>query len=298
MALFSGIGLALGLGSSVYGMMQQQEGRSQQQAGYLQAQQGASIQAEAARQQAGISKEQAASSLVFAGQDRNLNQLAASQSVAASNASLALSTSTVQAQQKIEAQRRSAMELDARRNQLEIVRNQQRARALGLSNAQHSGTKGNSGLQGAYGQFSGQTGVNLLGVQQNLQIGQNIFDQNANISNNNIAMAQLQNTYALQQAANQTTKSNLVYNLASANAGFQTRMADTQTLASQGAGMVAMGQGQAQMGAATANAGSSFISAGQNIFSMGTNIDKLFPSFSSNIFGSNFSSFNPFSYTG
>jgi hypothetical protein len=279
-------------------MAQQQAGRSQQQAGYLQAQQGASIQAEAARQQAGISRDQAATSVIYAGQDRDLNIQAANQSAAASTASLALSTSTVQAQQRIEAQRRSAMELDARRNQLEIVRNQQRARALGLSNATHSGTKSSSGLQGAYGQVSGQTGVNLLGVQQNLQIGQNIFDQNANISSNNIAMAQLQNNYALQQAANQTTKSNLVYNLASANAGFQTRMADTQTLASQGSGMVAMGQGQAQMGAATSNAGSSFISAGQNIFSMGTNIDKLFPSFSSNIFGNNFSSFNPFSYTG
>lgn len=272
---FTAAAAVVGIGSMGYGLFQGSEGREQQEAGYRQMQQGAAIQAEAARQQAGISKEQAASSVEFAGKDRDLNILAAQQSVDASNASTALSKSSVQAQQEIEAQKRNAMELDARRNQLEIIRNQQRARALGLATATGAGSSKGSGLQGAYGQASGQTTVNLLGVQQNLEIGRNIFDQNENISANNIAMADLQNQYAIQQAANQTTKSNLTFQYAQINAGYQSRLADTQTLASQGAGQIAMGQAQVGMGQATAAQGQSFLNAGANIFSMGSNFAKL-----------------------
>lgn len=295
---FSAIGLALGAGSSLFGMFQGQQGRQQQEEGYRLSQQGAQIQAEAARQQAGISKEQAATSVVYAGRDRDLNTLAAQQSVAASQANLAINKGTIQAQQTIEANKRAAMEVDARRNQLEIIRTQQRARAMGLATAKHQGASGGSGLQGAYGQFSGQTGVNLLGVQQNLEVGRNIFDQNAQISANNIATADLQNSYALQQAANQTAKSSMLYDYAVANAGYQTRLADTQTLASQGAGLVAQGQGQAQLGASQINAGNSLMSAGQSMFSFGMNLDKLYPTASSNLFGNFASTFNPFNYTG
>lgn len=298
MAAFSSIGLALGVGSSIFGMVQGQAGRAQQEEGFRQSQQGAQIQAEAARQQAGISKEQAAASVIFAGRDRDLNTLAAQQSVAASTANLAINKGTIQAQQAIEANKRAAMEVDARRNQLEIIRTQQRARALGLATAKNQGSSGGSGLQGAYGQFSGQTGVNLLGVQQNLEVGRNIFDQNALISANNLATADLQNSYALQQAANQTAKSSMLYDYAVSNAGFQTRLADTQTLASQGAGLIAQGQGRAQQGASQIQAGNSFMSAGQSMFSFGMNLDKLYPTASSNLFGNFSSTFNPFNYTG
>lgn len=284
MAGFSTIGLALGVGSSIFGMAQGQAGRRQQEEGFRLSQQGAQIQAEAARQQAGISKEQAATSVEFAGRERDLSILAAQQSVSASTANLALNKSSIEAQQRIEQNKRAAMELDARRNQLEVIRNQQRARSMGLAAATQSGSKDGSGLQGAYGQFSGQAGVNLLGIQQNLQTGRNIFDQNAIISGNNIATADLQNMYALQQAANQTSKASMVYDLAFANAGYQTRLADTQTLMSQGAGLVAQGQGLAQQGASRVNAGNSFMSLGQNMFSLGMNVDKLYPSLGSNIF--------------
>jgi len=93
-------------------------------------------------------------------------------------------------EQKAEAQRRLAMEIKARRDQLEAVRQGQRARALGLVSATNQGAGQGSGLQGAYGQISGQVGTNILGITQPLEIGRNIFDINEQISQQKIAMAQ------------------------------------------------------------------------------------------------------------
>lgn len=99
---------------------------------------------------------------------------------------------------KVEAQRQQAMELDARRKQMEIIRTNQRARAMALTTATSQGaaTPGSSVLAGAYGQASGQSGVNMLGVNQNLEIGQNIFGLNSQISQQKIAMSQAQSSAA------------------------------------------------------------------------------------------------------
>lgn len=281
--------LALGLGSMAVGAFTSFQGNQQAQRGAEQAARGAEIQAEAARQQAGISKEQAAASVVFAGQERDLNILAADQSVAAAGASRDINQGIVAQQKNIEATKRQAMEVDARRQQLEIIRNQQRGRALGLTTATAQGASKGSGLQGAYGQVSGQTGVNLLGVQQNLEAGRNIFDANSNITDLNSNMADLTYNYAVQQAANQTSRSNLAYGYAQSNAAFQTRLADTQTLASQGAGQVAMGQGQMQLGQSQMSLGSQLFNAGPSIFSAGQNFNQL-GGFGS---GSSFGGYNP-----
>ena len=56
-----------------------------------------------------------------------------------------------------EAVRQRAAELDAHRRQLEIVRVQNRQRALALANATAGGAQYGSGLQGGYGQIAGQT---------------------------------------------------------------------------------------------------------------------------------------------
>jgi hypothetical protein len=167
------------------------------------------------------------------------------------------------------------MEVDARRQQLEIIRNQQRGRALGLTTATAQGAQRGSGLQGGYGQISGQTGVNLLGVQQNLQAGRNIFDANSNITDLNSQMADLTYNYAVQQAATQTARSNLQYGYAESNAAFQTRLAENQTLSSQGAGQVAIGQGQMAVGQSQMALGSQLFNAGPSIFNMGTNFNQL-----------------------
>lgn len=285
MAVLSSLGLALGGASMVGGLFQQSAGRRTSQRGFELQQQGSLIQAEAARQQAGISKEQAAASVGFAGRERDINTLASQQSMVAANQSFGINNSTIQAQQQIEAQKARAMELDARRQQLEAIRTQQRNRAIALATgvAQGGSVNRSSALQGAYGQASGQTGVNLLGIQQNLQIGQDIYGLNQTISNNQIALNDLQRSYAMQQAQNQTAKSNLTFDFAQSNAGFQTRLADTQTLMSQGQGLVNQGAGLVSQGQMQSQAGSSMFSAGPSIFSMGSNASQLW---GSNIFGS------------
>lgn len=267
--------LALGVGSMAFGAYNMFEGKAQQEAGLNQQKQGYAIQAEAARQAAGISKEQAAASVVYAGQERDLNINAANQSIAAAAASRTINQGIVNEQKNIEGIKRQAMEVDARRQQLEIIRGQQRARALGLTNATATGSSKGSGLQGGYGQISGQSGVNLLGVQQNLQAGRGVFDANAAITGFNSDMADLTYNYAVQQANNQTAKSNLMYGYAQTQAGFQTRQADVQTLNSQGAGQVSIGGAYAQAGASQAQMGQSFFNAGPSIFSMGQNFNQL-----------------------
>jgi len=98
----------------------------------------------------------------------------------------------IAAEQAIEQQRKQAMELDAQRRKLEIIRNQQRARAMALTVANSQGAAQGSGLAGAYGQIGGQTGVNYAGVQSALQTGRNIFGFNADISQARIDMSQAQ----------------------------------------------------------------------------------------------------------
>ena len=269
------LALAASVGSMAYGAYNMSAGKSQQQAGFKQQQAGYATQAEAARQAADISKEQAATSVQYAGRERDLNVLSSQQSIDASNQSRGINQGIVGENRNIELQKRQAMEVDARRQQLEIVRTQQRTRALGLATAVSQGSVRDSGLQGAYGQAAGQSGVNLLGVQQALQSGRNVFDSNANISNYNSQMADLNNVYNIQQATNQTSKANLMYGLAQANAGYQTRQANVQALNSQGAGQVAIGGGYAQAGASQYASGQSFFSAGPSIFSAGTNFSQL-----------------------
>ena len=88
----------------------------------------------------------------------------------------------IEQEKKAEAVRKQAMELDARRKQLEVIRTQDRSRALALANATAQGASGGSGILGGYGQISGQTGVNLLGISQGLQSGQQLFGINDQIS--------------------------------------------------------------------------------------------------------------------
>lgn len=97
---------------------------------------------------------------------------------------------------QIDQQRRQAMELDAQRKSMDVIRNAQRARATALSNAAGSGSQFGSGLQGGYGQISGQSGFNLLGINQNRMIGENIFGLNQQIDQNKMQIASLGGTLA------------------------------------------------------------------------------------------------------
>lgn len=81
-----------------------------------------------------------------------------------------------------DAVRRQAMELSANRQQMEVLRNAQRARSLALNNATSQGAQFGSGLQGGYGQISGAAGWNNLGITQNLNLGEQMFDLNSQIN--------------------------------------------------------------------------------------------------------------------
>jgi len=103
----------------------------------------------------------------------------------------------VRQEQAAEAERKKQMELDARRKQMEIIRQQQRARSMALATATAQGAAQGSGLMGGYGQIGGVTGTNLLGVQQNLEIGRNLFGINQNIGNARINYAGAQAQYGM-----------------------------------------------------------------------------------------------------
>lgn len=94
-------------------------------------------------------------------------------------------------EQKINEQKRQQMLLEANRRQMEIFRNQQRARAQATNAAVQQGAQFGSGLQGGLAQVDDMSFFNLQGINQNVQIGQNIFDQNADISSHKMKLADL-----------------------------------------------------------------------------------------------------------
>ncbi len=102
-------------------------------------------------------------------------------------------------EKQAEEQRHKAMVLQARRQATEISRNQQRANAMALQAATSQGASQGSGLQGGYGQIAGQTATNMAGVNQNYQIGENMFGINNQISNAKMQIAQLGGEAAMWQ---------------------------------------------------------------------------------------------------
>lgn len=84
----------------------------------------------------------------------------------------------IAAQQEAERQRQLAMNLDAQRKKREQIRQAQVYRAQALATTTAQGASQGSGLEGAYGQISGQSGTNLQGINQNQEIGNNIFAAN------------------------------------------------------------------------------------------------------------------------
>jgi hypothetical protein len=85
--------------------------------------------------------------------------------------------------------RRQAMELSAQRQEMQNLRQAQRARSMALSAATAQGGQYGSALGGAYGQISGGSGINQLGISQNLQFGEKMFDLNAQIDQQKMAIA-------------------------------------------------------------------------------------------------------------
>jgi len=87
-----------------------------------------------------------------------------------------------QQEMRANAVRQQAMYLNASRQQTENIRNMQRARSMALNAATNQGAQFGTGLQGGYGQISGQGEWNALGTSQALQQGQQMFNIDNNIS--------------------------------------------------------------------------------------------------------------------
>lgn len=86
--------------------------------------------------------------------------------------------------------RRNAMELSSRRQQTENIRNAQLQRSMALTAATAQGAQFGSGLGGGIGQISGQANWNALGISQNLEFGQKMFDIDNLINNQKMIQAQ------------------------------------------------------------------------------------------------------------
>lgn len=100
----------------------------------------------------------------------------------------------------MESTKLQATYLSAQRQQLQNIRNEQMARSMALSTASGQGAQFSSGLAGAYGGIAGQAGTNALGISQNLQIGQQMFNQNQELSAEKMTMAGLQSEAATNSA--------------------------------------------------------------------------------------------------
>lgn len=102
-------------------------------------------------------------------------------------------------------QRRTAMELSARRQSMEIFRNNQRARSMAMNNATQQGASyGNSsGLPGGLAQVNDQSNFNLQGINQNLELGRNIFGLDDQISKQKMALSGVQSDMMTDQSISQ-----------------------------------------------------------------------------------------------
>lgn len=278
MGVTATIGAAVvGAGTAAFGLYEKNEGDKAQAAaaGYQAA--AAQKQAGIAGQQAGLEAQfagsQAATSAQFAQREAQINAQASASTYEASARSSAINQQVIGFQQGIEGKRRTAMELTARRDQMEQFRQAQRARSTSLVAATGAGAQFGSGYQGAKAQISGQSGVNLTGIRQNLQLGRDIFGLNANISQQQIASEQNKLDLAYKQAQLQTQSSNLKAEYATTNAtavtDYSAQKAGLQAQYAQAGGQISTGAGMMAIGAGQSSFGQSLFSAGPTIFQTG-----------------------------
>lgn len=89
-------------------------------------------------------------------------------------------------------QRNVASNLAYDRQKSEVLRNNQVARSMAISSATNQGAQFSSGLSGGLGQISGQSGTNLLGINQNQEVTNQLFSLDTQVSQQKQAMADAQ----------------------------------------------------------------------------------------------------------
>lgn len=120
-----------------------------------------------------------------------LSLFGASEQAANAKAQAAVSMDIAQQELGINEEKKKAMEINARRQQLEILRNTQRARAQSVNAAVSQGASLGSGLEGGLYDVQNQGAFNLLGVNSALATGRSIAGYNDMISQDKIKLAQL-----------------------------------------------------------------------------------------------------------
>lgn len=116
----------------------------------------------------------------------------------------------------VNSQRQQQMALSSQRQQLENFRNTQRIRAQGLNAAVGQGAQFGTGLQGAQAQATDQGLFNSQGINQNLEIGNNLFSLDNQISQQKLALSGLQSSTNVQLSGIQ---SNMATDQGIANVG-------------------------------------------------------------------------------
>lgn len=205
--MLQGIIAAVGLGASVLGGFLGNSASKQQ----------AQIAQQQAMVQMQINQQQQASTA--------LQQQAADIKYKQDLGNLKASAETVQQQQQAEETRRNLMELDARRRTREAIRDTIIARANAVAAGSSKGANvfggGDSSIAGSVAQIQNRGYSNVLGINQSLYGGRNIFDINQNISNiwlgqNSLSQGYLTESYGL-ETSNRAIQQN-VFNLNSQQA--------------------------------------------------------------------------------
>lgn len=99
-------------------------------------------------------------------------------------------------EQQENAKRQQAMQIVARRQQLQVIRTNQMAQAQARAAATNQGAQFGSGLQGGLSGIEAQSASNLQGINQQLDIGNSIFGLDAKISQQKMAQYQSQSDQA------------------------------------------------------------------------------------------------------
>lgn len=99
-------------------------------------------------------------------------------------------------EQQINAQRQQQMILNSKRQSVENLRNVQKAQSLGKSAAANQGALFGSGYAGGQASDASKGAFNAENISQNLQIGENIFGLQNQISAAQIRESQLESSAA------------------------------------------------------------------------------------------------------
>jgi len=142
--------------------------------------------------------------------------------------------------------RQQASQLDATRRRREAIRQGIVAQSQSLTTATNQGaaSPGSTALEQSRADISGQTGVNLLGISQNLEIGQRLFAINKNITSQYLNTLDQNDSFRTRSRDLQTNTFNTqrqIYSLGGSISNDYATAATAQGNAALGAGLTSLG---------------------------------------------------------